>query len=52
MRNTLAPTSSLRVGAEGASDEVIQAISHFTLRFGKEQLGYDMMVLDLQVGCH
>ncbi|GAB4815214.1 hypothetical protein N2152v2_002260 [Parachlorella kessleri] len=33
---------------DGKADDVVQAFSHYSLRFGREQLGYDMLVLDVQ----
>jgi len=39
----------LSTPADGKTDDVVQAFSHYTLRFGREQLGYEMMVLDVQV---
>ncbi len=35
--------------AEGPEAEEIEAFTHYSLSFGREQLGYDLLVLDAQV---
>ena len=35
-------------GADGAADEVIQCFTHYSLKHGRERLGYDLLMLDAQ----